>query len=89
LPNIKGSEKRHRQSLTIRTRNRSARGSLRKTCKVVEAAIEQKDQGSATESIKLAIKALDTAARKGLIKKNTAARKKSRLQLKVNRLSAS
>ena len=55
--------------------------------KSVEAAIKKSDKNEAVSHMGSAVKALDTAARKGLLKKNTVARKKSRLQRKINQLS--
>jgi len=49
-------------------------------------ASEKKDAAAAKEALLEMIKRIDSAARKGIIKKNTAARKKSRMQKLVNRL---
>ncbi len=87
MPNSKGSAKRHRQSKAARSCNRSAKAAVRTVVKSVEAAIKKTDKNEAVSRMLCAVKALDTAARKGLLKKNSAARKKSRLQRKINQLS--
>lgn len=87
MPNSKGSAKRHRQSKVDRTFNRSAKSSVRTLVKSVETAIKKTDKAEAGTCMLSAIKALDSAARKGLLKKNSVARKKSRLQRKINQLS--
>ncbi|MGL4524254.1 MAG: 30S ribosomal protein S20 [Spirochaetia bacterium] len=84
MPNSKGSAKRHRQSRVLRSNNRSAKSAVRSIVKDVEASIKKSDKNAATSSMLSAIKALDSAARKGLFKKNAVARKKSRLQKKIN-----
>lgn len=86
MPNSRDSAKRDRQGKATRATNRSKRSAVRTTVKTAEAHIASNDKALATESVKKMIKSLDTAARKGLIKKNTAARKKSRLQKKLNGL---
>lgn len=86
MPNSKDSAKRHRQSRVNRAHNRSAKSAVRTLVKSVESAIKKTGKAEAGESMLTAIKALDSAARKGLFKKNTVARKKSRLQRKINQL---
>ena len=54
--------------------------------KADEAILVEKDPDKADELVKKAIKKIDKAACKGMIHKNKAARKKSRLMLKLNRL---
>lgn len=87
MPNSKGSAKRHRQSRAARSCNRSAKSAVRTLVKSVESAIKKTDKDQAAQRMLCAVKALDTAARKGLLKKNTVARKKSRLQRKINQLA--
>jgi small subunit ribosomal protein S20 len=84
MPNSRDSRKRDRQSKSVRLHNRSAKSAMRTTVKKFEYNLEE---GKAdAESLRLVVKALDSAARKGLIKKNAAARKKSRIMKKVNKL---
>lgn len=77
MPNIKSAEKRLRQSEERRLLN-SANRSRMKTA--VKKAIESKGQEA---SLKQAISAIDRAAAKGVIHKNAAARRKSRLVKKL------
>lgn len=84
MPNNKNAEKRDRQSKDVRVSNRSAKSAVRSLVKTVEKAIDVADKQVAVDNVMKMIKGLDTAARKGLIKKNAAARKKSRLVRKIN-----
>jgi small subunit ribosomal protein S20 len=56
--------------------------------KRAQDAIAQGESEAATASVQRAIKALDKAAVKGIIHPNNAARRKSRLMARLNRLSA-
>jgi len=78
LANTKSAEKRIRVNEAKRARNASHRSALRSTVKKYEAALAN-DPENAPAHLQKAIKALDKAANKGLIHKNAAARKKSRL----------
>jgi small subunit ribosomal protein S20 len=49
---------------------------------------EGKDKAAAEAALKDMIKRLDTAARKGIVTKNAASRKKSRMQRRINSLTA-
>ncbi len=84
----KSAIKRHRQSLARRERNRIVKGGIRKSIKRVYAAVEAGDAEAARESLQVAIVRLDKAASKGIIHKNNAARRKSRLTRLVNRAAA-
>jgi small subunit ribosomal protein S20 len=87
LPNSRDSAKRDRQGKAARIHNRSARSAVRSIVKKVEKEIAAGDKSHAAEDVKKMVKALDTAARKRLISRNAAARKKSRLQKKINKMS--
>jgi len=76
VPNIRSSKKRMRQSARRRTRNRVQRAALRSAVKRARSA---GTSGEAADAVRQAERLLDRAARKGLIAKNEAARKKSRL----------
>jgi small subunit ribosomal protein S20 len=73
------AEKRHRQSEERRMRNRAVKSAVRTSVKKCTVLIQKKDSTSEV-ALKDMIKKIDTAARKGIIKKNAAARKKSRMQ---------
>ena len=88
MPNIKSAEKRMRQNEKRRLRNASQKSALRTAVKAAEVAASANDVNQAKEALLTATKKLDKAVSKGLIHKNAAARKKSRLAKKVNELSA-
>jgi len=83
------AEKRRRQSEERRLRNKSVKTSVRTSAKKFVVLAQKTGRGSAditdTETaLRDMIKRIDTAAQKGIIKKNTAARKKSRMQRLFN-----
>lgn len=77
-----------RQDEKRRLRNKGVKSAIRTAAKKVVVATEKKDAATAKEALLDMIKRIDTAARKGIVKKNAAARKKSRMQKLVNRLGA-
>ena len=77
-----------RQDEKRRIRNKGVKSAIRTAAKKVVSASEKKDAAAAKEALLDMIKRIDTAAGKGIVKKNTAARKKSRMQKLVNRLGA-
>ncbi len=84
MPNVKSAEKRARQSIVRRDRNRRDRTRLR-------TAIKKVRQASSAETARAALQAaeslLDRSAAKGIVHPNTAARTKSRLSAHVARLA--
>jgi small subunit ribosomal protein S20 len=84
MPNIKSAKKELRKSIKRNLRNKTIKNNIATLIKKGRKAIDAKDE-KANEAVKLTIKALDKAAQKGIIKKNTASRKKSRLQLRLNK----
>ena len=74
------AEKRHRQSEERRLRNKSAKSAVRTSVKKFVTLAQKKDNAGADAALKEMIKKIDTAAGKGIISKNAAARKKSRMQ---------
>lgn len=87
MPNIQSAIKRVRKSEKRRLHNASQKSALRTAIKAVENAVQNNDE-KASELFQFAMKKLDQAASKGLIHKNAAARKKSRLAKKVNEMSS-
>ena len=77
MANIKSAEKRWRQSLKRRLRNRAVRTATRTHIKTVNRSIGAGEPDEA--ALKQAVRALDKAAEKGIIHSNNAARRKSRL----------
>ena len=80
--------KRARQNVQRNLRNSALRSALRTAVKKVTVAIEQADAAAAQAELSHAVRALGKATTKGIIHKNYAARKISRLTLKVNALVA-
>jgi small subunit ribosomal protein S20 len=83
----KSAEKRNRQGEKRRLQNKSEKTAIRSSAKKVLVAAESKDKAAAEVALKDMIKRIDTAARKGIVKKNAAARKKSRMQRLINALA--
>jgi small subunit ribosomal protein S20 len=79
LANIKSAIKRNKQNEKKRIRNRVYRGTARTFVAKARTAINAKDAEAAKAATLEAISALDKAAQKGVIHKNNAARRKSRL----------
>jgi len=87
LPNIKQQEKRMRQAEKRRMRNRSRKSEIKTYIRRFEAARQRGDREECRLYLTKAIKALDKAAGDGIIHKNNAANRKSRLMRKFNALS--
>jgi small subunit ribosomal protein S20 len=81
------AEKRHRKSEERRLRNKSAKSAVRTSVKRFVSLTQKKDPG-AEAALKDMIKKIDSAAGKGIIKKNAAARKKSRMHRFYNTMKA-
>lgn len=79
MANIKSAIKRNKQNEKHRVRNRVYRGAARTFVAKARVAIEGEDAEAAKKATLEAISALDKAAQKGVIHKNNAARRKSRL----------
>ena len=85
MANIKSQMKRNRQNEKRRLRNRTVRSELLTRQKTALAAAGTEDEA---ETLRTAIKKIDKAAAKGIIHKNAAARKKSRLMARIRAASA-
>lgn len=88
MPNIKSAIKRVKTTEKRRLLNASQKSALRTAVKSFETAAATSDVEKAKEALANASKKLDKAVTKGLIHKNAAARKKSRLAKAFNALSA-
>ena len=86
MANTKSAEKRARQSETKRLQNRSVKSGLRKAEKDFVAAVEAATKDEAAKAFRDISSMLDKAAKTGVLRKETASRKKSRLAAKVNKL---
>jgi small subunit ribosomal protein S20 len=81
VANIKSQKKRNITNEKARVANKAVRSELKTRTK---AAVAAAGTEGATDALKLAVKKLDKAATKGVIHKNAAARRKSRLMKRVN-----
>lgn len=86
VPNLKSSMKDMRVSERRRQRNRPIISATRTYVRRARTAIEAGDTSNAATAVGDAISALDRAASKGVIHRNNAARRKSRLMAKYNAL---
>jgi len=85
VANIKSQIKRNRQNETRRVRNKAVHSELKTLDKAVMTAVEAGED--ATDALRLAQKRIDMAHSKGMLHRNTAARRKSRLERLVRRSS--
>lgn len=88
MANIKSQIKRNRQNEKRRLRNRVVRGTTRSAVREARAAFESGNVEVTKTAVLEAISKLDKAAEKGVIHKNNAARRKSRLMKKLAALQS-
>lgn len=88
MANIKSAQKRIRVTEAKTLRNRMIKSALKTVIKKFEATVTSKSVDEAKVAYINAARALDMAASKGVIHKNMASRKKSRLAAKLNALNA-
>ncbi len=84
MANIKSQIKRNRQNEAQRQRNKSVRSALKTKIKRFEQAVASGDADAAQAQYRATAQALDKAASNGIIHKNKAANKKSRLAKRLN-----
>lgn len=84
MPTHKSAEKRQRQNIKIRARNRNTRSAIATSIKKSLKSIKENDLIVAESAANHTMKLIDTAKSKSVLHKNTAARKISRLMKKVN-----
>ena len=87
MANIKSSQKANRQRVTRTARNVARKTAMRTAVKKVRAALDQKNGQAAKAALPTAIRAIDMAASKGVIKRGTASRSVARLTVAVNSLA--
>ena len=88
MANIKSAIKRIRSSERKRMRNKPLRSALKTHVRTAQTEIAANDVEDAAHAVVRAISALDKAANKGVIHPNQAARRKSRLMAKFNKMGA-
>jgi len=86
MPHHKSAEKRLRQTEKRTATNRSRLSRVRTFVKNVESAIETGDKNAAQSAFRLAEPELHRATTKGVMHRNTVARKLSRLSARINAL---
>ena len=84
LPNIKSSIRSVKTDAERRATNAAKKSAVRTVAKKVEAKVAEGNKAEAEVTLKNASSLLDKAAQDGVISKNAAARKKSKLAKKVN-----
>jgi ribosomal protein S20 len=87
MPNIKSAKKRVKVTAVKTLRNKIIKTALKTSIKKADNAIAS-DAAEKAQTLTAAIKNIDRAVSKGILHKNTAARKKSRLVLKYNKAQA-
>ena len=85
MPNIKSAKKRVSVIAHKTAQNRMAKSSLKTTIKKVDVLTAEGDKQAASSAYIVAQKAIDRAVASGLLTKNTAARRKSRLARGLNK----
>lgn len=86
MPNIKSAVKRVSVIEKKTLQNNMVKSAYKTAIKTFEAAVEAGDKTKAEEAYKFAVKKVDQACTKNVIKANTASRKKSSLSKKLNTL---
>ena len=88
MPQRPAQKKSMRQNEKRRKRNSAVKSRLRTEINKFERALEREDPDEAQEQLDLLTKLLHQAAKKDVIKENTAARRQSKLQKQLNRILA-
>ena len=87
MPNIKSAKKRVLVTETKTMQNKAMKSALKTDIKKFDAAVAEGNRSEADVAYKVAVKAVDQAAAKGLLHKNNAANKKSSMTIKLNKLA--
>ncbi len=86
MPITKGAQKANRQSERKRVINIRRKGTMKDAEKAIQKAVASGDAKNAKELLPATYKAIDKAAKGGIIKPNTASRKKSRITARVKNI---
>ena len=87
MPNIKSAIKRVSVIETKTAQNNMVKTAYKTAIKNFQKAVETTDKSKAEDALKIAIRKIDQACTKGVIVKNTAARKKSSMSKKLNAMA--
>ncbi len=88
MANHRSAIKRHRQSEKRRIRNTNVKSAIKTAVKGVRASIKEGNAEEAAKKLQKAITLLDGAVTKGVLHRNNASRKVSRLSIAVNSLTS-
>ena len=88
MPNIKSAVKRVKVTKVKTLRNQMVKSALKTAVKKFETVAVENNKDTATVAYKLAVKKLDQAKAKGILKANTVSRRKSQLTKKFNAIGA-
>jgi len=86
MPNIKSAKKRVRVIKTKSLQNQMFKSQLKTTMKKFDVSLNE-GKDAADSAYKSAVKKIDQAVSRGILHKNTAARKKSKLTLRLNKIA--
>lgn len=89
MPVMKSAKKRLRQNVKRHLRNRAHKSALKTQMKKFLTVLKEGKMQAAEEELRLTVKKIDKSAATGILHKNTASRKKSRLTKKLNQIKAS
>ena len=87
MANIKSSKKDVIRSRIAYEKNKADKSEMKTVIKKFDAALEGGDRAAAEVAYKDAVVIVDKAVNKGILHKNTAARKKSSMTLRLNKLA--
>ncbi len=87
MPNIKSSKKDVIRSKIAYEKNKADKSEMKTVIKKFDAALVAGDRAAAENAYKQAVVVVDKAVGKGILHKNTAARKKSSMTLRLNKLA--
>ncbi|MBE6946355.1 MAG: 30S ribosomal protein S20 [Ruminococcaceae bacterium] len=87
MPNIKSVKKDVERSRAAYEKNKANKSALKTAMKKFEAAVVSGNREQAEVAYKVAVKTVDQGVKKGILHKNNAARKKSSMTLKLNKLA--
>ncbi len=87
MANIKSSKKDIIRSRKAYEKNKADKSEMKTVIKKYEAALAEGDKAVAETAYKAAVQIVDKAVTKGILHKNTAARKKSSMTLQLNKLA--
>jgi small subunit ribosomal protein S20 len=88
MPNLKSAKKRMRQNVVRRERNQQVRTRIKNARRAVMESLEAKDAAAGENAFRAYCSVLDKAAKRGVIKKNTAIRRKTNAANRLRTISS-